>query len=112
MPNAYKVTYSKVKIYVGVDDLDLKASCFGSPSRATGREIEADFTAEQLKRFAVEEEILWESADASKAEATAVEGQWIRRPSSNNPEVGCNRNPRWTGITLIRRLKRNNESCV
>jgi len=97
VPNVYKVTYPNGKIYVGVDHVDLKASYFGSPSRTTGREIEADFTAQQLQRFTVEKEILWESADASKAEATAVEAQWIRRLSSNNPEVGYNRNPRWTG---------------
>ena len=54
MPSVYRVTYPNGKIYVGVDHLDLKASYFGSPSRTVGREIEADFTAEQLQRFTVE----------------------------------------------------------
>ena len=97
VPNVYKVTYPNGKIYVGVDHLDLKGSYFGSPSRSTGREIDADFNPETLRDFVVRKEILWESEDASKAEATKVEAEWIQRLQSNNPAVGYNRNPKWTG---------------
>ena len=97
VPNVYKVTYPNGKIYIGVDHLDLKGSYFGSPSRSTGREIDADFNPEALRDVVVRKEILWESEDASKAEATKVEAEWIQRLQSNNPAVGYNRSPKWTG---------------
>ena len=97
VPNVYKVTYPNGKIYIRVDHLDLKGSYFGSPSRSTGREIDADFTPEELRDFTVRKEILWESEDASKAEATKVEAEWIQGLQSNNPAVGYKRNPKWTG---------------
>ncbi len=97
MANVYKVTYPNGKIYIGVDHLDLKGSYFGSPSPSTGREIDADFTPDELRDFTIRKEILWELEDASKVEAMKVEAEWIQRLQSNNPAVGYNRNPKWTG---------------
>ena len=97
MANVYKVTYPNGKIYIGVDHLDLKGSYFGSPSRSTGREIDADFTPDELRDFTIRKEILWELEDASKVEAMKVEAESIQRLQSNNPAVGYNRSPKWTG---------------
>ena len=93
MPNVYKITDPTGKIYVGVDHLD-QMTYFGSPDPAV---VAEDFTAEERRDFTARKQLLWESPEATREEARAVEVEWIRRLDSNNPDVGYNRWPKWNG---------------
>lgn len=93
MPYVYKVTYPNGKIYVGQDLTD-SANYFGS---ASSELIAADFTAEQLQDFTIRREILWRSTTASKSEVTAKEIEYILALRSNDPAIGYNRWPKYTG---------------
>ena len=86
----YKITYPNGKIYVGKDLTD-SLNYFGS---ADSKIIEADFSCEQRRDFVIRKEILWESEDASDAEVSRMEVEYIRSLRSNDPEVGYNRWPR------------------
>ncbi|MCH9676914.1 MAG: GIY-YIG nuclease family protein [Actinomycetia bacterium] len=92
MPNVYKITYPNGKIYVGVDHLD-QITYFGS---VDPKVVAEDFTSEDRRDFTVRKQLLWESEEATREEARAVELEWIRRLGSNNPDVGYNRWPKWT----------------
>ena len=92
----YKITYPNGKIYVGMD-LTGSISYFGSPSAK--QLIEADH-ADQRLGMTVRKEILWESETATKAEVLAMERKLIVETGANNPEVGYNLSPRWTGTAL------------
>nr|MDT0659104.1 hypothetical protein [Micromonospora sp. DSM 115978] len=61
---------------------------------ASSKLIEADFTAEQRRDFTIRKQILWESEDATNAEVSRVEVEFIRKLRSNDPHVGYNRWPR------------------
>jgi len=89
----YKITYRNGEIYVGMD-LTGAISYFGSPS-AKAR-IAADLTEHRLD-LTVRKEILWESETATDAEVRAMEVRMIRETGANNPEVGYNLTPRFTG---------------
>ncbi|KUI13598.1 hypothetical protein AU192_04125 [Mycobacterium lehmannii] len=89
----YKITYPNGKIYVG-SDLTGSISYFGSPSAKAL--IEADH-ADQRLDMTVRKEILWESETASKSEVLAMERKLIRETGANNPAIGYNIMPRWTG---------------
>jgi hypothetical protein len=86
----YKITYPNGKIYVGQDRTNM-LTYFGS---VDSRLIEQDFTPEQRRDFTVRKEVLWESDQASRSEATWVEFEFIRALQSNDPAVGYNRWPR------------------
>jgi hypothetical protein len=90
MKVVYKVTYPNGKIYVGQDLTD-SINYFGS---ASSELISRDFTREQRRSFTVTRELLWESDDASDAEVSRVELEFILRLRSNDPAVGYNRWPR------------------
>ena len=100
MANVYKITYPNGKIYVGVDHRD-EISYFGSVDASV---VAEDFTAEERRDFTIRKQLLWESEEATPEEARAVEVEWIRRLDANNPDVGYNRWPKWTGSagTLLR----------
>lgn len=93
MPCVYKITYPNGKIYVGQDMTD-SANYFGSASSDL---IDADFTSEQLRDFAIRREILWESKTAAKPEVTAKEVQLIVELGANDPARGYNRWPKHRG---------------
>jgi hypothetical protein len=42
-------------------------------------------------------EILWESETATDAEVRAMEAKMIRETGANNPAIGYNLTPRWSG---------------
>jgi hypothetical protein len=91
----YKITYPNGKIYVG-KDLTNSINYFGS---ASSNLIAVDFTKEQRRDFSVRREILWESANASDAEVSQKEVQFIIALKSNDPSIGYNRWPRFRGNT-------------
>jgi hypothetical protein len=93
MPCVYKVTYPNGKIYVGQDLTD-SANYFGS---ASSELIAADFTPNQLRDFTIRREILWQSATATRSEVTAKEKEYILSLKSNDPTIGYNRWPKYSG---------------
>ncbi|WP_445187825.1 GIY-YIG nuclease family protein [Pseudonocardia sp. Cha107L01] len=97
MPVVYKITYPNGKIYIGQDRTDT-FNYFGS---ADSKLIEKDFTADQRRDFTIRKEILWESSTASRAEVAQIELQFIRSMRSNDPLVGYNQWPRYSGASEI-----------
>jgi hypothetical protein len=89
----YKITYPNGKIYVGQDRTD-SINYFGS---ADSDLIAKDFTRDQRRRFTITREILWESEDATHAEVTLKEVEFINSLKSNDPSVGYNRWPKCKG---------------
>ncbi|MGH8619148.1 MAG: GIY-YIG nuclease family protein [Burkholderiales bacterium] len=87
----YKVTYPNGKIYVGKDTTDT-LNYYGS---ADSKLIEKDFPREQWQRFTITKEILWESEQASDAEVSRKEVEFIASLRSNDPSVGYNQWPRF-----------------
>ena len=87
----YKITYPNGKIYVGQDRVG-SIRYFGSPN---SKVIAADFTPEQYRDFTVRRQILWESENATRAEVTAKEVEYIRSLRSNDPAIGYNRWPKF-----------------
>ena len=63
---------------------------FGSPSA----DIAADITPDQRRDVTIREQILWESSEATDAEARAMEVRLIRELRANSSEVGHNRCPK------------------
>ena len=97
MKVVYKITYPNGKIYVGKDLTD-SINYFGS---ANSKLIERDFTREQRRDFTVRREILWESESASDQEANAKEVEFIFALRSNDPAIGYNQWPRFTGAKQV-----------
>lgn len=89
----YKITYPNGKIYVGMD-LTGSVSYFGSPS---AKERIADDLGEHARDYTARKQILWESATATDAEVRAMEIKLIRELRANDPAVGYNLTPRWSG---------------
>ena len=67
---------------------------FGSPSA----DIAADFTPDQRRDVTIRKQSLWESSEATDAEARAMEVRLIRELRANSWEVGHN-----LAITDVRR---------
>lgn len=86
----YKITYPNGKIYVRLD-VTGTALYFGSPRKS---HIAADLSPEQRRDLTIRKQILWESADATDAEARAKETQLIRVTGANDPARGYNLRPR------------------
>jgi len=63
---------------------------FGSPTA----DIAADFTPEQRRDVTIRKQILWDSMDATDAEARGMELQLIRELRSNDPSIDYNRWPK------------------
>lgn len=93
MKMIYKITYPNGKIYVGKDLTD-SINYFGSADDAL---IAGDFTREQRRDFTIRKQILWESETASDNEVDQKEVEYIVALQSNNPTIGYNRWPRFTG---------------
>jgi len=91
MKVVYKITYPNGKIYIG-QDLTGSLNYFGS---AQSRLLEADFTPEQQRDFSARKQILWESAEATKAEVSEREKEFILAFRSNDPSIGYNRWPKF-----------------
>ena len=89
----YKITYPNGKIYVGQDVTD-DIKYFGSASRSL---IERDFTRKQRRKFTITREILWESRSATRKLVNAKELQFIIRLRANDPKVGYNKRPKFSG---------------
>lgn len=89
----YKITYPNGKIYVGMD-LTGSISYFGSPS---AKERMAAELAEHRLDLTARKEILWESDTATDAEVRAMEIKLILENGANNPDIGYNLAPRWSG---------------
>jgi hypothetical protein len=89
----YKITYPNGKIYIGMD-LTGSVTYFGSPS-AKAR-IEADLGDSRVD-YVARKQILWESHTATDAEVRAMEIKLIREHHANDPAIGYNLTPRWTG---------------
>jgi hypothetical protein len=89
----YKITYPNGKVYIGKDLTD-SVNYFGSASSDL---IAKDFSEADRLDFTIRRQVLWASDDASDAEVSAVEVDMIRRFDSNNPAVGYNQWPKWSG---------------
>jgi len=87
----YKITYPNGKIYVGQDRTD-SINYFGSASDAL---IARDFGREQRRDFTIRREILWESMDATDAELTRKEIEFIVLLQANDPAIGYNQWPKF-----------------
>ena len=91
MKQVYKITYPNKKIYVG-KDLTGTLNYFGS---ANSRDIEADFSAEEMRDFTIKKQIIWESETATDKEVNAKEVELILSHQSNNPLIGYNKWPKF-----------------
>jgi hypothetical protein len=89
----YKITCPSGQIYVGMD-LTGAISYFGSPSAKPDRRRPR--TQHRLD-LTVRKQILWESETANDAKVRAMEIKLIRETGANNPEIGYNLTPRWSG---------------
>jgi hypothetical protein len=89
----YKITYPNGKIYVGKDLTD-SINYFGS---ANDTLIAKDFTREQRRNFTIRREILWESETASDAEVSRKEVEYVVALQANNPAIGYNQWPKFSG---------------
>ncbi len=89
----YKITYPNSKIYVGQDVTD-SINYFGSASSAL---IAQDFTRDQRRHFTIRKEILWESESATDAEVNRKEIEFIVALQANNPAIGYNQWPKFSG---------------
>lgn len=89
----YKITYPNGKIYVG-KDLTGSANYFGS---ASSELIAKDFTQDQLDDFTIRKQIIWKSESATDSEVNTKEVEYIRLYDSNNPQVGYNQWPKYSG---------------
>lgn len=89
----YKITYPNGMIYVGMD-LTGSITYFGSPSAK--ERIAADLAEHRLDLTA-RKQILWESDTATDAEVRAMEIKLILEYQANDPAVGYNLTPRWSG---------------
>lgn len=87
----YKLTFPNGKIYIGKDIGGRGHSLryFGSWDNHT---VESDFSKEQLQRFTLQKEIIFESKD--KDEVTRKESELIKQFNSSNPTIGYNRTHR------------------
>ena len=89
----YKITYPNGKIYVGMD-LTGSLLYVGSPSNV--EQIAADLDPHRLE-LTLRKEILWESETATDAEVRAMEMKLIQENGAQDPAVGYNLTPRWSG---------------
>lgn len=87
----YKITYPNGKIYVGQDRTD-SINYFGSANDAL---IAKDFTREQRRDFIIRKEVLWESEQATNAELSQKEVEFILKFNSNDPVIGYNQWPKF-----------------
>lgn len=87
----YRITYPNGKIYVGLD-LTGSITYMGSPGAK--RQIADDMTPEQRRDFSVRKTILWESWEATDAEARAMEIHYIVSTGANDSAIGYNLRPR------------------
>ncbi len=88
----YKITFPNGKIYIGKD-----IGKDGHTIRYFGswnyNRVEADFTKDDLKDFAIRREILFEGHD--KVEIGLKEMALIVEQGANNPELGYNTVPKF-----------------
>jgi hypothetical protein len=91
----YKITYPNGKIYVG-SDLTGTLTYFGSPSAKAKEQIAADLAAHRLD-LTVRKEVLWESETATDGDVLAMERKAILELGANDPAIGYNLTPRWSG---------------
>jgi hypothetical protein len=73
-------------------DLSDSINYFGSAAHAL---IALDFSEGQRNDFTIRKEIFWESETATDSEVNARETEYIKALKSNNPDVGCNRWPKF-----------------
>ncbi len=90
------ITYPTGKIYIGKDSIG-SHRYFGSPDMDVINEDFANLPEEVRMDYTVRKQILWESEDCSEAELSQMEVEFIRKHNSNNPSVGYNRWPKFTG---------------
>lgn len=96
MKQVYLITYPTGKIYVGKQSFE-SGRYMGSPNRDL---INADFAKlapEARRDYTLRKQILWESETATEAELAAKEVEFIRQYRSNDPAIGYNQWPRFSG---------------
>jgi hypothetical protein len=89
----YKITYPNGKIYIGKDLTD-DINYYGS---AKSEAIAKDFTREERGNFTIKKEILWQSEIATDSEVNAKEVEYIQAYKANDPAIGYNQWPKFTG---------------
>lgn len=96
MKQIYLVTYPTGKIYIGKDSVG-SHRYFGSPDIDVINEDFANLPDAVRKDYTVRKQILWESEDCSEAELAQKEIEFIRQFRSNDPSIGYNRWPKFSG---------------
>ena len=95
----YKITCLPTnKIYVGKVAYE-SFRYFGSPDIEVVNEDFRKLSKEIKKDYTVRKKILWESEDCSDSKLAEKEVGFIRKLNSNNPEIGCNRWPKFNENT-------------
>ncbi len=89
----HKITYSNDKFYIGQNRTDSTIH-FGS---ASSELIAKDFTHKHGRDFTIRKVILWESKTASPSEVSQKEIEFILKLRPNDPVVGYNQWPKFTG---------------
>jgi len=90
----YKITYPKGKIYIGKDSTGNSLQYFGSANR---KYLEKDYSWEELQNITIQKEILLSCEDISESELLKKETEFILQYGSNNPAIGYNILPKFSG---------------
>lgn len=90
----YKITYPNGKIYIG-KDLTNTLTYFGSVNSEI---VAQDFSEEQQRDFTVRKQVIFESH--STDEINKIEALLILEHSSNNPDIGYNKWPKFRGWSI------------
>jgi hypothetical protein len=94
MKQIYMITYPTGKIYIGKDKVG-SYRYFGSPSiDVVNNDFESLPDAIKLD-YTVRKQILWESSNCTETELSQKEVEFIRKYSSNNPDIGYNQWPKF-----------------
>lgn len=93
MKQIYLITYPTGKIYVGKDSTG-SHRYYGSPDMHVVNADFMDLPDEVRRDYTIRKQILWESEDATEAELSAKEVEYIRQYRSNDPAIGYNRWPK------------------
>jgi hypothetical protein len=90
----YKITYPTGKIYIGKDRYG-SFRYMGSPDADIINEDFLKLSKDEQMKYSIQKEILWEKESSTMEELSEKEIYYILLYSSNNPEIGYNRWPKF-----------------
>ena len=94
MKQIYKITYPTGKIYIGKDSVG-SYRYYGSPDMDIVNSDFENLPKEVRLDYTIRKQILWESEDATEAELSEKEVEFIRKYQSNNSVISYNRWPKF-----------------